>query len=292
MVRTMFDERRFRPARAFLLAIAAALAVARPSLAQAPAPPAWDLELGASFVGTSGNAETSSTGANLTLHRRWPNWQIESESTAIRDQENGSRTTERYLTSLRAQRPLSPLVGMTTQARVERDLIAGISFRSILDAGVNWALVHSERWTVDGISAAAWSHEEQFDGLRRDDPTGLVQLVSEIKVGATGDTTQRVSYYPNFGRRTAYRSEVDLSMQAAMNSRLALKLGYLLRTRTRRCLDFGRRTTRRQRRWSCGGKLSDRRANRSRSSCRYRLVFWRLVQCTTSVTFPIYLHLS
>ena len=89
--------------------------------------------------------------------------------------------------------------------------------------------MQSDRWTLNGISAAAWSHEDQIGGPRLDDPTGLLQLVSHVTIGTSGDTTARVSYYPNFQHRAAYRTEGELSAQASLNGRLALKLGYLLR---------------------------------------------------------------
>jgi hypothetical protein len=36
---------------------------------------------------------------------------------------------------------------------------AGIDLRSILDAGLTWALVSRTTWTVDGVTALAWNHE-------------------------------------------------------------------------------------------------------------------------------------
>jgi len=225
----MSDDSKFQLMRGLVLLAAVSIAAARPAAAQDPPPPPWDVELGASFVGTSGNADTSSTGANLTIHRHWPKWQVESTTTAIRAKENGLRTKERYLTSFRAQRQLASIVGLTSEARVERDLIAGVGFRSILNTGLSWALVQSDRWTLNGISAAAWSHEAQVGGPHLDDPTGLLQLVNHVAIGASGDTTARISYYPNFQHSTAYRAEGELSAQASMNRRLALKLGYLLR---------------------------------------------------------------
>ncbi len=54
-------------------------------------------------------------------------------------------------------------------------------------------------------------------------------LVSKIVLGATADTTQRFTYYPDFTDSTAYRMEAAITAQAAINDRLALKFGYLWR---------------------------------------------------------------
>ena len=217
--------------RALALASAAAVSMllARPAAAQDAPPPLWEVELGASFVGTSGNAQTSSTGVNVKVHRHWTAWQIESLTTAIRTKEDGLEAKGRYVTSFkRAAQPDAPR-GLRERNALERDLIAGVSFRSILGAGLNWALVRTSRLTLDGISSTAWSHEEQIRTGTTNDPTGLLQIVSHVPIGAAGDTTARVSYFPDFVRTRAYRSEAELSAQAAMNSRIALKLGYLLR---------------------------------------------------------------
>jgi putative salt-induced outer membrane protein YdiY len=57
----------------------------------------------------------------------------------------------------------------------------------------------------------------------------VLQLLSRIPFGGAGDTTQRVTFYPDFTRSSAYRTEAEIAAQAAMNAHLALKIGYLLR---------------------------------------------------------------
>jgi putative salt-induced outer membrane protein len=205
------------------------LAINSLAAAQTPPPPVWDTQVGASFVGTSGNSETSSIGADFSLHRRWPVWQLESAATAVRTRDHGVGTAERYLGGIRVQRKLGSIVGLSSGWRAERDKFAGINFRSVLDAGLSWALARQPRWILDGLTAVAWDHERATAGVTVNDPIGVLQAVSRVPFGAAGDTTQRFTFYPNFHRRSAYRSEAELSAQAAMNSHLALKLGYLFR---------------------------------------------------------------
>jgi putative salt-induced outer membrane protein len=207
------------------------LGISASAAAQAPPPPPplWDAQVGATFVGTSGNSETSTVGADFSMHRRWPVWQIESTATAVRNTDRGERTAERYLASLRGQRRLTDLLSFSTGERVERDRFSGIDFRSILDGGLNWALIRAARWTLDGITAIAWLHEERLIGSDKNNPIGLFQALSRVAFGTAGNTAQRIAFYPDFRDRSAYRTEAELTAQAAMNSRLALKVGYLLR---------------------------------------------------------------
>src|SRR2546422_9195922 len=97
---------------ASLLCLFAQGVFAQPPAPKEP-PPLWDVQVGASFVGTSGNSDTSSTGADFALHRRWPVWQIESAASAVKTSSQSVETAERYLFGLRGQRKLTSILGLT-----------------------------------------------------------------------------------------------------------------------------------------------------------------------------------
>jgi putative salt-induced outer membrane protein YdiY len=219
-------------ARLFLVLIAFAATV-RPSSAQTPAPPPppplWDTQLGAAFVGTSGNTDTSTFGADFSMHRRWPLWQIESLASAVVASDHDVVTAERYLAAARGRRKLAGIISLTTGERLERERLAGISLRSILDLGLGYALQRSPRWTLDAVTAFAWNHENRVGVEDDNDPIGVLQMLSKYALSATADSTQRFTFYPNFSDPSAYRAEGELTAQAAMNDRLGLKVGYLWR---------------------------------------------------------------
>jgi putative salt-induced outer membrane protein len=222
------------PTRLFaaLLFVLVAHVAAAQTPAQAPPkepPPLWDIQIGASFVGTSGNSDTASTGADFAAHRRGLVWLIDSTATAVRTNTNDETTAERFLAAVRGQRKLTKIIGLTTGEKVERDRFSGIDFRSVLDGGLSWALVRRTQWTLDGVTALAWNHESRTTGENTDDPVGVFQLLSRIPFGGAGDTTQRFTYYPDFSITSQYRTEVELTAQAALVANLALKIGYLLR---------------------------------------------------------------
>ena len=219
--------------RTRLAALIVLVLFARAAAAQTPPPkeppPLWDVQLGASFVGTSGNSDTASTGADFSAHRRGLVWLIDSTATAVRTNSDDETTAERYIAAVRGQRKLTKIIGLSAGEKLERDRFAGIDFRSILDGGLSWALVRQPRWTLDGVTALAWNHESRTTGPDLDDPVGVFQLLSRIPFGAAGDTTQRFTYYPDFKTSSLYRTEAEITAQAAMAAHLALKLGYLLR---------------------------------------------------------------
>ena len=94
------------------IVLAAQSARAQTPAAAPPPPPLWDAQVGASFVGTSGNSDTSSTGIDFAAHRRGAIWQLESAATAVRTSSDNETTAERYLGMFRAQRKLTPIVGL------------------------------------------------------------------------------------------------------------------------------------------------------------------------------------
>src|SRR5438093_9315561 len=109
----MITDRRVRSL--FLAAVSlygSAAAAQTPPAVKEP-PPLWDVQIGASFVGTTGNSDTSSTGADFAMHRRDQPWQIESTATAVRSSSQGIATAERYLGQVQALRKLTPIVGLT-----------------------------------------------------------------------------------------------------------------------------------------------------------------------------------
>jgi len=218
-----------------LLALFLALFSTVPTFAQPaapappPPPPLWEMQAGASFVGTSGNSDTAATGADFMARRRGLVWQIDAAATGVRTSSNDVATAERYLGMIRGQRKLTPIIGLSTGVRLERDRFSGLDLRSILDAGLSWAIVHRPDWMLDGVTSIAWQHESRTVGADLDDPVGVFQVVNRIPFGGSGDTTQRFTYYPDFKTSSAYRTEAELTAQAAMNAHFALKVGYLVR---------------------------------------------------------------
>ena len=213
------------------------ISVAASAAAQPPKPdegPGSDTQVGASFVGNSGNADTATLGADFSTNYRHAPWRFEAAASAVRNSGRDVLPVRRYLESARIKRDLSPVVGATAGERLEHDPISGIDLRSIVDAGLAWKLVRQPSWTLDGVSAIAWNREHAVEVLEtiaptRNDAIAVLQLLSKIALGPSGSTTQRVTFYPDFSRGDGTRVESELTAQAAMNQRIALKVGYLIR---------------------------------------------------------------
>jgi len=198
--------------------------------------PGSDTQLGASFVGSNGNAHISTVGVDMSTTDRRPPWKFEAAFNAVRSATRDAlgidQTLERYLENARIRRKISKLLSVTAGERLEHDPVAGMELRSIVDAGLGWKLADRPDWSLDAITALAWNHEHPVTAVAsvdRDDPVGLFQLLNKVALGKTGSTTQRFTAYPDFRDTALSRLEGELTAQAAMNARLALKLGFLIR---------------------------------------------------------------
>ncbi|MGE5245682.1 MAG: DUF481 domain-containing protein [Betaproteobacteria bacterium] len=216
--------------RASLFAVCALLAAAAGAAAQAPnPPPAWDIHFGASFVGTSGNSHTSTVGGDFAYRYRGAAWQLDSMATAVRTSDTGALEAEQYVAGFRSRRKLKDGIGFSSGLRAERDRLSGIALRTILDGGLSYAFVETDDWSVDALTSLAWNREQRLVGPNRSDPVGTLQVLSRVSLGSSGTTTERVTLYPDLQEASAYRGEAEMTAEAAMNSWLALKIGYLLR---------------------------------------------------------------
>src|SRR5476649_692113 len=112
-----------------VMILASAAATGR-AAAQTPVePPAqWEVKIGAAFVGTSGNFDTKSTGANFDARRDWDVWRIESSASAVATSDKGVTTAEQFLGALLAKRDITKLIAVTSGIKLERDQLSGLNF--------------------------------------------------------------------------------------------------------------------------------------------------------------------
>src|SRR5262249_44886046 len=85
-----------------------------PAAQEPPPPPLWDIQSGAAFGGTSGNTDTTTTGADFSANRRGLVWLLEAAAKAVRTSTNDETTAERFLGDVRGKRKLTEILGLST----------------------------------------------------------------------------------------------------------------------------------------------------------------------------------
>ncbi|MCB1034437.1 MAG: DUF481 domain-containing protein, partial [Acidobacteria bacterium] len=198
-IRTISALRRILPVLALLLASGPPL-VAEDAAAEAAAPaPDWKLELGLSYLATSGNSETASGGLKATASKEWDPWSLEAGAYFLRAEDKGETTAERYGASIGGARALSEHWGVTAGWSGEKDRFSGIDFRSVLSAGTQWKMLESESWKLDSRAALTWTTEDFGGDLPSNDYLGgLLGLNSAWKLTSAADLTTKLVYFPNF----------------------------------------------------------------------------------------------
>lgn len=233
MFSTLQESKLLRLAFIALLLTALPGAVLRAQEEDAPPAeeePDWNLELGLSYLATTGNSETSSGGFKAAFTKEWDPWSLEAEAFFLRAEDEGETTVEHSGASIAGSRDLSERWSITAGLSGEKDRFSGIDLRTVVSAGVKWKMVDGERWTLQSRSALTWT-SEAFEGDQpSDDYLGaLAGLSSKWQITESADLATKVVYFPNFDDSEDYRFEGDLALTTKISSAWALSLGYQVR---------------------------------------------------------------
>lgn len=204
------------------------------------APPSpWASSLGLAYLATSGNSDTTTFGLDFKMERAPTPWGVEIIAVFTRADESSVKTAERYYVGIRGKRALSERLELFAGVRGEKDVFAGIDPRYLVEGGVIFRALVGPKHLLSFDLGATWTDETQVmtleDGTEVEtgiDYLGAVAGLSyEWKISDTASFVERLVYYPNFDNSDDWRITSDTSLTAAVNSWLAVKLGYELRFR-------------------------------------------------------------
>jgi putative salt-induced outer membrane protein len=215
------------------------LALAAPSLAQEQPEPAWKGSLGLSFVSTSGNSDTQTLGLDFGLDRKPDPWGLEIKAAAIRAEDHSVTTAERYNGSVRGKRGLGDRWEVFVGAFGEQDKFSGYDLRYGAAAGGTYKALLGPTHTLSFDAGLTWTKEELVDlvddqGVAYPQPSndyvgGVAGLNYAWQISETAKLSEALLYLPNFDDSGDWRAVSETALQAAISSKLALKLGYLVR---------------------------------------------------------------
>lgn len=223
-----------------LLMLVLALA-APPALAQDPqgegeaeAEPRWQGKAGLSLLATSGNTETESFGLDLSLERRPEPWGLALGVQLHRAEEDGVRTAERYLASLRGKRALGERWELFAGIAGEQDEFAGLDLRTLIEAGATYAALRGSAHLLSFDFGVNWTDEDRLPPQPDVDYLGAILGLSyEWKISDSASLTERLAYYPNFDDSDDWRADSTTALTASLSERFALQFAYELRYRNR-----------------------------------------------------------
>lgn len=216
--------RHLTPAAVLLVLLPAVATLAQ----EAPADP-LTASLGFSWLATSGNSDSSTLGLDFTLKRLPEPWGYEAAANALRAEEDGERTAERYGARGRASRALDERWSVFAGLSGERDRFAGVDLRAIAEGGVAWQAVKSTLHELSFDGGLTWTNED-MTATGTDSFFGAVAgLAYAFKPREGTALTERVLVYPSLEDGDDWRLTSETAVQAALTGRLGLKVGFAVR---------------------------------------------------------------
>jgi len=228
-----------------MLGLVAALA-AWPAMAQeagteeeAPEPN-WKNEVGLSYVGTSGNTDTSSFGLDYKANRKPTPWGLDLIAMFTRAEDGGVVTAEQYFAGARGLRQLNDRWSLFAGLNWARDPFSGYDDRYIAEAGAEFIVVKTEKHTLSFDAGLTWTSEDRVfydDDLMQEFTEtvdwfgGVAGLKWDWAFSKSASLSQRLLYYPNFDDTADWRLGSDTAVTASLTKLLALQFSYLVRYR-------------------------------------------------------------
>jgi len=215
-----------------LLAIAVASAVPALAAAQAappPPPPRVEGTAEAAFVGTSGNASTSTFGLNGELINRPDSWLIRQTAGFVRNRAEGETTAEVFLYGGRIQKTLTPRLSAFGEYGYFRDEFAGVSHRNTLAGGVTAKLVDRPAHLLTADAGLGFLNEQRLAGDDVSSATYGGTLAYKWKFSSTAEFTDEVRLTGLFDRAEDWRLAHVAAITARLTDGLSLKVSNAIR---------------------------------------------------------------
>ncbi|MDX1583778.1 MAG: DUF481 domain-containing protein [Thermoanaerobaculia bacterium] len=189
----------------------------------------WRLDLGLSYLATTGNSETSSLGFTSEWEKLDDRWRYLAGLEAQQAEEEGEQTAERYAAFGRADWKISERLAVTSGWQGEQNRFAGIDFRSTTDLGISWKALAREDWKIDTVASATWNYEDQIQADSGSNAGLLLMARSRYQLSENASTTQMVRLEPNVENFDDFRVDARLGLKTSVTQAIGLNVSYEIR---------------------------------------------------------------
>ena len=215
--------------------LALVLAQAQPVLAQAPAapppePPPPRLEASAqfTFLDTSGNTSAQSLGAGGDVVWRPEPWTFSAKANYAQSESEGVLDARSLAALLRAARTLSERTSLFGQYDYLRDEFAGVDQRHVIEGGVSFLALDSERQSLRFDTGLGYLYEERPDDELRS-ATFSLGAAYRLAISPNSELTYGPRFLLPLSETEAWKLDQELALSVALNTTLALKVSHTLR---------------------------------------------------------------
>ena len=208
--------------------VAAAQAQAPPAqpTPQPPPPPPPPLAEGTAelaFVGTSGNASTSTFSVGGELIARPDSWLVRNRAAFVRNESEDALTAESWIYGLRVEHRLTDRLSAFGDYAFFRDRFSGIAKRNGLTAGATWKAVDRPAHRLSFDAGAGYLNEDRLTGLDISSATYSGAAAYRWKLSETSEINDETLVTGTFDDRDDWRVLHTLGVTAQLNAVLSLK---------------------------------------------------------------------
>ena len=201
--------------------------------AQGPAPPPPRVEGTAelAFVGTSGNASTSTFGVGGELINRPGRWLLKQRLTFVRNKAEDVLTAESWLVGSRLEHQIGSSTRLSAFGEYDffRDRFAGIRRRHGLTGGMAWKAIATEMATVSVDGGIGYLTERRLTGANVSSATYTAGTSLRWKLSPTAELADDARLIGTFDRGQDWRAQHTIALGAQLNSLFSLKVATSLR---------------------------------------------------------------
>jgi putative salt-induced outer membrane protein len=187
----------------------------------------WTFSLGLSYLATSGNSESQTGGLDLSYKHNFDPWGLEVTGSYLKAEADGVETANRTFLGARGTRAIGERWGLFAGASALQDEFAGLDSRTVVDGGVSYKAIANETHTLTFDLGVAWNSDHLVDGGSLDYMSGLAGLAYAWKISETATLGEKLVFIPSFEEFDDWRLASDLTLEAAISAKLAVKLGFL-----------------------------------------------------------------
>lgn len=204
------------------------------TLAQAPAgppppPPVREATAEFAYVGTSGNASTTSIGLGGEYIYRPDPWTISSKANYVRNESEGDLKAESIEFAVKAARTLKPRLSAFGRYGFLHDNFAGIEARNVVEGGLSYVLVNTapHLLTVDG--SLGYAHESRVVPPDLSDPTLATGGLYKLKLSDAVDLSDDARFSVALSNGDDWRVANIAAVSSKLNNFLQLKFSNTVR---------------------------------------------------------------
>jgi putative salt-induced outer membrane protein len=194
-----------------------------------PPPPPREGTAEFSFVGTSGNAETSAIGlGGEYIVRRQP-WMFRAKVGYVRNESESELKAEAFRGLFRASRTITDRLSAFGEYGFLHDRFAGIESRNTIDGGVTYAVVRPKPHQLDVDAGIGYANENRVAGDDVSTAQALTAARYKFFLSETADVSDEVRLSVSLSEGSDWRGDNTVALTVKVATIFSLKVSNALR---------------------------------------------------------------